>query len=164
MVLEDEGDVHRVHRAQHAAAQTTSPLRSLAFSPDGLQLAAGTDSGLITLWQGDTAAPIDALQGSAAPVQALVFSSPTSLLSAAADKLLTHWNLQPTWTLERTIGRSPRVDVKITGGTIESGRGLGEHRTLRAFHNAKLSRYPVLSRKCLSPSLVPFRARSPNAS
>lgn len=61
----------------------TGQITALIFSPEARFIAAGDENGIILLRRGDTGEEIAALQGAAAPVEALTFSADSRILVAA---------------------------------------------------------------------------------
>ncbi len=94
--------------AQRASAGQTI-VRSLAFSPDNLQLAAAGDNGLVQTFRADNAAPTGTYAGHAGPVQVLRYLDAHRLASSAGDKKVQTWNLSAKWTLQQQIG--PPLDA-----------------------------------------------------
>ncbi len=101
---------------QQATAAAAHPTHALTFSPDGRTLATLAADGHVLTWSGDTGAAFDVLpRRPAQPAPAakpaegrstgLVFLGRDRLLApASTDRQAVTWNLNPTWTLERTIG------------------------------------------------------------
>jgi WD40 repeat protein len=75
---------------------TSSPVNSLAFSPDGTLLAAGTDGGLYlwTISAGGLLMPLDPSPVSTVPVSSVAFS-PDGLLAAATADGMALWDTAP---------------------------------------------------------------------
>jgi WD40 repeat protein len=90
--------------AKRAAAETEKPVRTVAFSPDNTQLATAGDDQLVHTWSVADGAPQEIYIGHAGSVATIAYTSDNTVVSAAADKLAIGWNLNPEWTLERTIG------------------------------------------------------------
>ena len=94
------------------------PIRSLAFSPDGKQLASGGDFHAVHLWDGEDGKSIASYVGHEGSVQALAFLDDGELISGSVDKAAVRWNLKPNWELERVIGSptepGPIVDRVVT--------------------------------------------------
>jgi WD40 repeat protein len=101
--------------AKKAAAEAEKHFRTLAYSADGSQLAAGGDNHLVRTWMSDTGAPVESFAAHKAPVQAAAFLPNGAILSGSADSSLILWELSPAWALERTIG-------SIADGQTFSGR------------------------------------------
>jgi len=99
-----------VEAAKREARRSDSPMRSLAISPDGLVIASCGDDLSIRLWQGETGGPLESLAGGTVP--AVLAFTPAGRLVAAADKAAS-WELEPAWTLERTIGDPASADLLV---------------------------------------------------
>ncbi len=98
--------------AKAVAAAAEKPVRWLAYSADGKQIASAGENNLVRTWNSDTGVPIESYAGhSAAPQVAAI--TPAGVLSAAADGGIILWQAAPSFTLERTIGN---VDDVATFG------------------------------------------------
>ncbi len=91
--------------ATKAAADAEKPLRTVAFSPDNLQLATGGDLGVVHTWNADTGVAVASYVGHQGPIPSLAFTPDKGLVSGSADKSARVWDLYPGWVLERTIGK-----------------------------------------------------------
>ena len=110
------------------------PIRSLAFSPDGKQLASGGDFQVVHLWDGEDGKSIASYVGHEQSVQALAFLDDGELISGSVDKAAVRWNLKPNWELERVIGsptepgpiidRVVAVDFSRDGTLLATGGGI----------------------------------------
>ncbi len=70
----------------------TGPVSSVAFSPDGKELASGSDDHTVIVWDAKTSRPVAVLRGSTA-VASVAFSPDGSMLaSAGADGTVILWN------------------------------------------------------------------------
>ncbi|MEU7242666.1 DNA-binding protein [Streptomyces sparsogenes] len=116
---------------------------ALAYSPDGEQLALGTDSGQVTLWDGDALRRLGVVSGTltgegretAEPVEALAYSPDGTILAVAGDK--------GTVRLWDTASSRPLGSALITAGDAvralsfsKDGRTLlvaGEHVPLQRY-------------------------------
>ncbi|WP_086860962.1 WD40 repeat domain-containing protein, partial [Streptomyces milbemycinicus] len=117
--------------------RSQDPVYALAYRPDGEQLALGTDSGQVTLWDGSAERRLGVVAGtltgegreSAEPVKALAYSPDGKILAVAGDK--------GTLRLWDTASGLPLGSVLLTAGDniralafSEDGRTLlvaGEH-------------------------------------
>lgn len=90
--------------AKKNLAASEKPIRTLAFSPDGKTLATAGDDQLVHTWATSTGAALDTFQGHKSSIGTVAFSSPSKLISAGEDPNIVVWNLNPEWTLQRTIG------------------------------------------------------------
>ncbi|MFD8379725.1 hypothetical protein ACFV2X_14475 [Streptomyces sp. NPDC059679] len=117
--------------------RSQDPVYALAYRPDGEQLARGTDSGQVTLWDGSAERRLGVVAGtltgegreSAEPVKALAYSPDGKILAVAGDK--------GTLRLWDTASGLPLGSVLLTAGDniralsfSEDGRTLlvaGEH-------------------------------------
>jgi WD40 repeat protein len=89
--------------AKAAATAAEKPVRWLAYSADGKQLASAGENNLVRTWHSDTGVPIESFAGHAAVPQVAAFTA-AGVVSAAADGSLILWQGAPSFTLERTIG------------------------------------------------------------
>lgn len=92
-----------LEEAKAAATAAEKPVRWLAYSADGKQLASAGENNLVRTWQSDTGVPLGTFAGHAAAPQVAAFTA-AGVLSAAADGSLIVWQAAPSFTLERTIG------------------------------------------------------------
>ena len=108
-----ETAMHQRIRASLAMAEQRRPVRSLAFSPDGIQAAMAGDDGEIRLFSSETGQLLDPITGQGGAVIAATFVGTGRLLSMAANKSLVVWNTLAPWVLERRLGAidSPQVFV-----------------------------------------------------
>ncbi len=90
--------------AKQTDAAADKPVRALAYSADGTQLASASDNGLVRVWAGDNGLPADTFAGHQSPALAVAFLPDGAVLSGGADNAVFVWNAGPQWTLQRTIG------------------------------------------------------------
>jgi len=90
--------------AKSASADSEKPIRMVAFSPDSLAVATAGDDQEIHTWNADNGTAIETFKGHKGPVFTVAFAGNGALVSGAADRSAVLWDLNPGWTLERTIG------------------------------------------------------------
>lgn len=103
----EEGKQQQAVATHEAAAktlpETEKPLRTLAFSSDNRTLAIGGDDQKVHTFDAETGAPIASFAGGAT-VTAVGFTADQDVLAAGADSRVVVWDVNPDWTLVRTIG------------------------------------------------------------
>lgn len=119
--------------ADAALAQLRRPVRAVAFSPSGAQLAITSDEGKIDFFSSETGEPLHRFTASDGGLIAATYLGENRLLTAAHDQSLVIWSSQPVWTLERTIGsidsasplvdRVTALDFSPTGDLLATGGG-----------------------------------------
>jgi WD40 repeat protein len=110
-------------------------VESLAFSPDGRRLAAGTASGLVYVWDAITGQPLDPFDtGARAVIWSIAFSPDGRLLAAgSADTTIYVWNVvtrKPQGPLRGHTAAVTGVVFSPDGKTVLSGSA---DRTLRVW-------------------------------
>lgn len=87
-----------------------SPINGLAVRADGRFLITGSDDGLVLLWDADSGAVVQRLEGHSAAVHSVAFSPDgTEALSGANDDTIIHWDLQSGTMIQTLVGH--RGDV-----------------------------------------------------
>lgn len=119
--------------ARRKAAAAPRSIITLAFSPDGRTLATAGDDRKVHTWSAETGAAFDVFTGHMGAVHAVTFVDDTTLVSAGADQRAIAWDLNPPWTLARTLGtgeadspladRVNAVDFSPDGRTLGTGSG-----------------------------------------
>jgi WD40 repeat protein len=89
-----------------SATAAEKPVRAVAFSPDGFQLAVGGENGLVQVYSSETGAAVDAFTGQGDAILAAAFAADNTLVASAGNKSIVHWNTHAPWTLERSIGKA----------------------------------------------------------
>ncbi|MBI2929559.1 MAG: WD40 repeat domain-containing protein, partial [Verrucomicrobia bacterium] len=92
----------KLEAARKSADESDKPIRTLAFSSDGLTLATAGDDQKVHTWSAESGFAVDTLQGHAGAVRGVSFL-PTGPLASIADQTALIWNLAGDWTLERVI-------------------------------------------------------------
>src|SRR5213078_2004123 len=76
----------------------------VTFSPDNLLVATAGDDREIHTWNADNGMAIETFKGHKGPIFTVAFAGNGTLVSGGADRSAVIWDLNPGWTLERTIG------------------------------------------------------------
>ncbi len=93
-----------VQAARRFSAESEKPIRMITFSPDNLLLATAGDDQEVHTWTADNGSAVETFKGHKGPVFSVAFADNGTLVSGAADRAAVVWDLNPGWTLERTIG------------------------------------------------------------
>jgi WD40 repeat protein len=105
--------------------QDRSNINSLAFSPDGKILAAGTGDSTIKLWDAATGRLLSTLEGHTQSVESITFSSDGHLLASGSyDKTVKLWDVatgSPIKTFNRQTGAILSVAFSPDGRYLASG-------------------------------------------
>lgn len=86
-----------------AAENKPSPIKTLAFSPDGSTLAAASDRPPLRLWNARTGQDLDTLASPQIPT-ALTFSDNVTLLARLPDNSVSTFSTTPSWKIKRQWG------------------------------------------------------------
>ena len=107
--------------------KVSSPVLSVAFSPDGSTLASGDYGKHVTLWDVKTRQPIQILSGHSGIVRSVAFSPDgKTLASGSADKTIILWDTQTGQFREQLRGHSVLINslsFSPDGSTLASGSG-----------------------------------------
>lgn len=107
-----EGGAQRLNVEADQVTQTlvgfTSPINSLAFSPDGSQIVSGSDDGVIRLWDTTTGGLLNTFAGHRDVVTSVAFSPDgVTLASGSGDGTIRFWDINagaiPTETITYTV-------------------------------------------------------------
>ncbi len=112
--------------AQKSATESEKPFRSLAFSPDSLELAAGSDDNLVHTYSAADGKALAVYVGQKGAIGTVAYVDATGLVSGSADKSVVVWETSPQWTLVRSIGtgETPLVDRVIALAFSPDGQHL----------------------------------------
>ncbi len=106
--------VKTAHEAsKKALLDSESPVCSLAFSEDGLELATASEDGLLRIWREKDGASIDEFQGHSGRVSAIVYVKGRGWASVGADKTVALWNKSTDWPLAGSMGSPDDPSVLI---------------------------------------------------
>jgi WD40 repeat protein len=97
-------DLHSHRVVKRPLTGHTKNIASIAFSPDGTIVAAGSEDKTIMLWDVKTQAPLGTLAGHSDTVTALVFDpSVAVLLSGSLDGTIMRWNLEELKAIDAPV-------------------------------------------------------------
>ncbi len=124
-----------VASAKQAFAQSARPMRSVAFSPDGLLLAAAGDDGIIRTLYSETGTLCKVIADRQPALRSVAFIGAGVLLAFdQAGRAASAWDLSSPWKLERTLGsadgpspiadRVTSLDFSPDGSVLASGGGI----------------------------------------
>jgi WD40 repeat protein len=107
-----------------AMGYLSNPKYSIAFSPDGLIIAAGSENGMIVLWNAESGGLFRTIRGHSGYINSIAFSPIGRTLASASDdctvKLWNATNGSLIRTLEGHSGSVECVAFNPNGGTIAS--------------------------------------------
>src|SRR5207244_4946131 len=90
--------------AKTAVTEGDKPIRALAYSADGAQLASAGDNQIVRTWSSESGQPIETYPAHQAPVQSVAFAGNSTVVSTEAKPEAIVWHSEPQWQLARTIG------------------------------------------------------------
>jgi WD40 repeat protein len=100
-----------LEQARRTARAAELPALALDFSPDGRTLATLSSDFRLHTWSGESGVPFDVLPQdgaltvqTSAPPSGVSFADNGHVLATRTAGRISLWNLNPGWTLERTIG------------------------------------------------------------
>lgn len=100
---------------------------AIAFSPDGLQIAASGDDGSVRIWDVATGAAVQVLTGHADTVTAVAYSPDGTLIATGSRDLSVRlWDVATGTSLASAMGHTTavaRVAFSPDGATLASGAG-----------------------------------------
>ena len=96
-------------------------INSLAFSPDGAQLASGGEDGRVTIWDVKSGKALKTLEKSARPVLSLSFVALQSLSALSRDGKVMLWNLSDNRVQTLPLGTSNSGDWVRVGAFSRDG-------------------------------------------
>lgn len=119
--------------AQKLLAESEKPIKAIAYSPDGKYIVSCGDDQCVHIWDGDTGAAVEVIQGQGVPLVGVAFTSPQNAISFGANNTGVMWDYATQWTLARTIGnpdsaeplvdRITALDFSPDGKLLASGGG-----------------------------------------
>lgn len=119
--------------SQKVMTESEKPIRAVAYSPDGKFIVSCGDDQCIHVWDGDTGAAIDVIEGQGTPLLGVAFTAPETAISFGANNTGVMWDYATQWKLVRTIGnpdsaepladRITALDFSPDGKLIASGGG-----------------------------------------
>ncbi|MFO0918291.1 MAG: c-type cytochrome domain-containing protein [Planctomycetaceae bacterium] len=113
----------RLNAAKAELPATEKPLFQLAFSPDGKFLAATGEDGVVRLYDGKTARPLEELVNQpAAPTRVLLFGVDRALISIADDKQVIVWDSNPPFQLVGVLGPKTRMPLDCRSVSFHQSR------------------------------------------
>ncbi len=132
-------NLHKVNFSHSELKQTVfsdtfGSILSVAISPDGTQLAAGTANGEVRLWDAQSGVPLGICQGHTDWVRSVAFSpDSTSVLSGSDDQSIRLWDVKTTQCLKTFYGHTNRVrSVAFAPNGILAASG-GDDHTVRVW-------------------------------
>jgi WD40 repeat protein len=122
-------------------------VQALAFSPDNLTLITSGEDGVVRTWSAGDGRAFETFEGHTGAVFTAAFLTPSTAASAAADGRVKVWDLNPAWTLDRTIGTggadSPLLDrvnaIRFSPDGLHLAIGSGEPTRGSAIHICEVS-------------------------
>lgn len=101
-------------------AAVLSPMKAVAFSEDGKQIATGDDSQKVRLWDATSGQELDTLSGHTAAIAGVAYTSKTTVASGSADKSVLIQSIQPVWSLVAQLGADPKDPSKVGNSPISN--------------------------------------------
>ena len=101
-------EAFKAHQTE-AAKTNLSPVKALAFSPDGNSLATTSDTFPLRLWNSHTGQDLDTLAPSQTPT-ALTFTNDSTLLAHLPDNSVFAFSTTSTWNLKHQWGSHQKAN------------------------------------------------------
>ena len=118
-----------ITQEEHCLTGHTDAVRSVAFSPNGSQLASGSNDNTIRLWDVDTGIQTHRLTGHTLSVNSVAFSPDGSqLASGSGDGTIRQWDVDTGVEIHRFTGHTDWVSsvaFSPDGSQLASGSGDG---------------------------------------
>jgi WD40 repeat protein len=99
--------------AKQAETDRVKPVRSIAFSRDGKEVAYGCEAGYFGLCDGTTGVPLDATDAHSGSVAGLAYTSGKLLTSVGSDGAAKVWTVHPEWQLAAVLGPKPDAPLEV---------------------------------------------------
>lgn len=96
------------------------PVRAIAFSRDGKELALGNDLGQVCTFDGVSGQPLEVLEAHKSPVRSLAYATGRSLVSGGDDQAARVWDLNPAWKLVGVLGPKKETPGDLGNSVIVS--------------------------------------------
>ena len=92
--------------AKKTATEGEKPIRTIAFSADGLTVATGGEDMSVHTWSAETGAAFDVFKLARSPITSLAFAPGGRVVAAAQDSAVNLLSTESAWKLDSTIGAS----------------------------------------------------------
>ena len=122
-----------VAAAQKTSNESTKPLKAITFSADGSKLVTAGDDQIVRIWNAKTGQAAESLVGHKAGVVALAGAAGDLIVSAASDKAISVWDVNPAWSLAGQLGTTKEAPLDINASPF-----IGRILAMNFSHDGKL--------------------------